>query len=364
MLKFLKALLIILVVIAVGLYGGYRYLEMKMSDIDNAKLKSDLSVYKVKSGATAYTIISDLSLPQEDRILYKIWLRLHPEFSKFKAGTFSLKGATNLTEALKLLKNSQELSFNFTIVEGTRFDVVLKRLSKQENLTQDFDLEKYKDIFELNKDNPEGLLMADTYTYTIGDKASEVIKRSYADLIDFLNNEWEQKAEKLPLKTPYDALILASIVEKETSLEEEYPLVAAVFINRLNKGMKLQTDPTVIYGVKDHYDGNIRRSDLADVNPYNTYVIDGLPPTPIAIASKKAIHAVLHPADVPYLFFVATGHGGHTFTNNIKEHNKAVRTYLTEQKAQKKSKIQAITTLQKQVNDISSRMKEENEQSK
>jgi UPF0755 protein len=142
-----------------------------------------------------------------------------------------------------------------------------------------------------------------------------------------LAEEWESRAEGLPIETPYQALILASIVEKETAVPSERPAIAGVFVRRLQKGMKLQTDPTVIYGMGARYDGNIRRSDLNEATPYNTYVIDGLPPTPIALPGREAIHAVLHPAEGDSLYFVARGDGSHQFSATLDEHNRAVRRY-------------------------------------
>jgi UPF0755 protein len=176
-------------------------------------------------------------------------------------------------------------------------------------------------------DNTEGLYLADTYFFTKGTKASEILTRAHIALVDFLNSEWEAREVDLPLATPYDALILASIIEKETAVPEERDLIAGVFVNRLHKNMRLQTDPTVIYGIGPSFDGNITRKHLRTRTPYNTYVINGLPPTPIAMAGKAAIRAALNPRTTDALYFVAKGDGSHQFSNTLSEHNAAVRHY-------------------------------------
>jgi UPF0755 protein len=158
----------------------------------------------------------------------------------------------------------------------------------------------------------------------------EILKRAHRNLNSILNEHWESRQDNLPLKDRYDALILASIIEKETAVDSERKTISSVFVNRLNRNMRLQTDPTVIYGMGDKYDGNIRKKDLQTRTPYNTYMINGLPPTPIAMAGKASILAALNPEQTRYLYFVASGKGGHVFTRSLTEHNRAVRAYLRE----------------------------------
>ncbi|OJI45892.1 putative aminodeoxychorismate lyase [Vibrio vulnificus] len=185
---------------------------------------------------------------------------------------------------------------------------------------------------EIPYEKLEGLFLAETYHYTYGTSDVELLKRAHEKLNRVLDKHWQQRQDKLPLKNSYEALILASIIEKETAIDEERERVASVFVNRLNKRMRLQTDPTVIYGMGEAYDGNIRKKDLRTPTPYNTYVINGLPPTPIAMAGEASIAAALNPENSSYLYFVASGKGGHVFSKTLAEHNRAVRAYLRELK--------------------------------
>ena len=191
-----------------------------------------------------------------------------------------------------------------------------------------------KAVYEWN--NMDGWLYPDTYNYTPNSTDLELLKRSTTRLQKALDKAWNERDENLPLADPYQMLILASIVEKETGIAAERPQVASVFINRLKANMKLQTDPTVIYGMGERYTGNIRKKDLETMTPYNTYMIEGLPPTPIAMVSESALQAVAHPAKTDFYYFVADGSGGHKFTRNLNEHNKAVQEYLRWYRSQQK----------------------------
>lgn len=175
--------------------------------------------------------------------------------------------------------------------------------------------------------HPEGLLFPDTYFYAPHTSDLDVLRRAYRLQRDKLQAAWDTRASGLPYRTPYEALIMASIVEKETGAAFERPQIAGVFLNRLRLGMRLQTDPTVIYGLGEHYDGNLRKVDLQTDTPYNTYTRAGLPPTPIAMPSEAAIQAALNPAKTDALYFVASGNGTHVFSSNLDAHNRAVNRY-------------------------------------
>ena len=173
----------------------------------------------------------------------------------------------------------------------------------------------------------EGRFMPDTYHFPRGTTDVAFLQRAYETMSSRLDKEWVQRAQGLPYKRPYDALIMASIIEKETALPKERSAIAGVFVRRLERGMRLQTDPTVIYGLGKHFDGNLRRQDLSSDSPYNTYMHAGLPPTPIALPGRASLHAALHPALGDALYFVARGDGSHVFSSSLAAHNKAVRRY-------------------------------------
>ena len=180
----------------------------------------------------------------------------------------------------------------------------------------------------LSHTNLDGLLMPETYHFVAGESDLSILKRASRHLQQTVKQVWENRNTTIPLKNDYELLILASIIEKETAVAKERDKVASVFVNRLNKKMRLQTDPTVIYGIGESFNGDITKKDLRTPTPYNTYVISGLPPTPIAMVGKSAIEAAAHPADTPYFYFVADGFGGHQFSKTLAEHNKAVQVYL------------------------------------
>jgi UPF0755 protein len=180
---------------------------------------------------------------------------------------------------------------------------------------------------ELDKAHAEGWFFPDTYHFVRGTTDKDLLQRAYASMRSQLEEQWQQREEGLPYRRPYEALIMASIIEKETGIPEEREQIAGVFVRRLQKGMRLQTDPTVIYGIGESYDGNIRLRDLRTDTPYNTYTRSGLPPTPIAMPGLAAIRAALHPAAGDSLYFVASGGGAHVFSSTLEQHNEAVIKY-------------------------------------
>ncbi|MNZ91396.1 putative aminodeoxychorismate lyase [compost metagenome] len=222
------------------------------------------------------------------------------------------------------------VQYSLTLVEGWSFRQLRAALAGQERLEQTLaglDDATLMQRLGLDGQHPEGRFFPDTYRYVRGMRDIDLLRQAHERLESVLDEEWRQRAEDLPYREPYQALIMASLVEKETGAAEERDEIAGVFVRRLRAGMLLQTDPTVIYGLGERYAGNLTRAHLREPTPYNTYVHAGLPPTPIAMVGREAIHAALHPAAGDSLYFVARGDGTHVFSRSLDEHNRAVREF-------------------------------------
>jgi peptidoglycan lytic transglycosylase G len=249
---------------------------------------------------------------------------------KIKTGEYNLMPGLLPEDLLVLFVSGKVVQYSMAIIEGWQIHEVLEAIKLNDDLE--------KKLQSYNPDNlmkelgyeeaiAEGLFFPDTYHFPKGTSDIDFLKRAYDQLQIVLNEEWENRAPDLPYKTPYEALIMASIIEKETGLASERKAIAGVFVRRLNKNMKLQTDPTVIYAMGRQFNGNIRKKDLNIDSPYNTYRYKGLPPSPISLVGREAIHAALHPEDGKALYFVAKGDGSHYFSENLAEHNRAVVKY-------------------------------------
>lgn len=262
---------------------------------------------------------------------YFQWLaRLQGEASNIKAGEYILVDGVTPQGLLAQLVAGKVLQHTLTLIEGETFAQLLATIRASTSIKQTLKGLSPQQVMEqlgYPERHPEGWLMPDTYHFPIGTSDLEFIRRAFLVMEEYLQQAWEQRDQQLPLKSPYEALILASIIEKETAKPAERPQIAGVFARRLEKRMRLQTDPTVIYGLGEGFDGNLRRRDLKQDNPYNTYTRHGLPPTPIAQPGRAAIDAALHPAAGSALYFVARGDGSHHFSDSLKEHNRAVIQY-------------------------------------
>src|SRR5690606_1344210 len=250
------------------------------------------------------------------------------------AGEFELRPGMSPRSALMHLMHGPMVQYPVTFIDGTTTRQALAALWASQKVAVELDgLSDEEILTALGNPFPhlEGILYPDTYFYTAGTSDVAILRRAVARLQTVLNEEWEQRAPTLPYASPYEALIMSSIIEKESGLNSERDQIAGGFVRRLQVGMRLQSGPTMIDGMGDTYEGNIRRVDLDTTTPYNTYRIDGLPPTPIALSGRTAIHASLHPGDGSYMYFVARGDGGHQFSTTLEEHNAAVRQYLLNQ---------------------------------
>lgn len=269
-----------------------------------------------------------------NRHYFKLFYTINPQFKAIKAGEYQLDKEETLLSLMNKLHQGKVIQHAVTIIEGTNSFQILKSVRNNSLLTNDLDpsaSELHKQL-GVNSNNIEGWLFPDTYYFSKNEPASRLLKRSVNKMQKVLAEEWANREADLPYSSPYEALIMASIIEKETAIEGERDLIAGVFVRRLRKKMRLGTDPTVIYGIGPDFNGDITYKDLRTKTPYNTYIIKGLPPTPIAMPGRESIYAALHPAKGTSLYFVADGSGGHYFSDTLSEHNKAVKRYLRLQK--------------------------------
>lgn len=345
--KFLIAILLLILILAgVASFGYYKITEFVKTPV-NVQIDQLLTIERGTTGSKLTALFEQEKLIDDGKLLPYL-LKLKPELNKIKAGTYSLENVKTVQDLLDLLNSGKEVQFNVKWIEGKTFKDWRKDLENAPHLVQTLKDKSNEEIFtlldlpdvgqNLELKNVEGWLYPDTYNYTPKSTDLELLKRSAERMKKALNKAWNERDEDLPLANPYEMLILASIVEKETGVADEREKVASVFINRLKTKMKLQTDPTVIYGMGENYTGNIRKKDLEMSTPYNTYVIDGLPPTPISMPSETSLQAVAHPEKTEFYYFVADGSGGHKFTRNLNEHNKAVQEYLRWYRNQKNAK--------------------------
>ena len=344
--KFFVFLLILLLILGgVGFWGYQKLTEFVHTPV-NVKQDQLLTIERGTTGSKLAALLEQEKILEHADLLPWL-LKLQPQLNKVKAGTYSLTGVKTLQDLLDMINSGKEAQFSVKFIEGKTFKEWRKNLENAPHLKQTLQGKSDKEIMALldipavakavyEWNNMDGWLYPDTYNYTPNSTDLELLKRSTTRLQKALDKAWSERDENLPLADPYQMLILASIVEKETGIASERPQVASVFINRLRANMKLQTDPTVIYGMGESYIGNIRKKDLETITPYNTYMIEGLPPTPIAMVSESALQAVAHPPKTDFYYFVADGSGGHKFTRNLNEHNKAVQEYLRWYRSQQK----------------------------
>lgn len=321
----LTKLIVILLMLAAmaGLYLSWAW---------NHSLKPGTEPYELKPGMTLRAFARELSqrgaLPESQSFVWLAYLTGHSR--DLKSGEYLFRNGMTVRELLDQVVAGRVIEYPLVVLEGWTFRQFYQATEAAAKLTHTLAGLPPRAIMERlghAGEHPEGRFFPDTYYYTTGETDLMILAKAYDKMQKLLQQEWPGRESNLPLKDPYEALILASIVEKETGRADERRRIAGVFVNRLRRGMRLQTDPTVIYGMGGSFDGNIRLKDLRRDTPYNTYTRRGLPPTPVALPGKESLLAVLHPEASDALFFVARGDGSHEFSATLDEHNRAVIKY-------------------------------------
>ncbi|HEX9392041.1 MAG TPA: endolytic transglycosylase MltG [Usitatibacteraceae bacterium] len=325
--KRILAVIVLVFVLAAGLLAAWYY------NFANSPLPLPVTPFEftVKPGTSLKTLSRQLTgaglLPEPQ--LFALLGRI-TQTTAIQAGTYRLDAPTTPLALLQKLNDGDVVPVSVTFLEGATFADIRAQLEHADKVKVTLkglsDAEVMKRIGAVEA-HPEGLLFPDTYRFAAGTSDLELLKKSYQAMQKKLAEAWAMRDAGLPYKSPYEVLIMASIIEKETGRAIERPLIASVFINRLQIPMRLQTDPTVIYGMGANYDGNIRKRDLTTDTPYNTYTRDGLPPTPIALPGWGSLRAAVKPAQSDKLYFVGKGDGTHYFSSSLEEHNRAVGKY-------------------------------------
>lgn len=325
-------LLVLMAIIAIGLlwqhYQAFADKSLMMS--------SDERILSVESGDGFHNVlkkIRELGVTQGSDFEWKALSREMKVASHMQVGDYAITSGLSPRTILQRIKDGDIIQRKFALIDGWNMRDLrkaLKNTSHIEHVTDELSDAELMSKLGAAGVHPEGRFLPETYLYSRGTSDLDLLQRAYSGMQDALAEAWDNRQDGLPLTSPDELLTLASIIEKETGAAEERPMIAGVFIRRLNTGMRLQTDPTVIYGIGSAYDGNIRKKDLQTDTPYNTYTRDGLPPTPIAMPGKPALEAAAQPADGDAVFFVARGDGSgrHVFSKDLDDHNAAVRQYL------------------------------------
>jgi UPF0755 protein len=340
---------LIVIVLAIALEGGYLWLQ----NAYNAPGPSKDSVrVEVAQGATVRSVLMDLTrqgVLRNPRAV-EMYLRLEQHVKhrqpRIQVGMYEIPAGASPAQIMELFDQGRVVLEQLTIIEGSRFVDLRHTLDAHAAVTHTLTGKSDEEVMAAlghAGEFPEGRFFPDTYKFAPKTTDVEILGIAYTAMQHVLDDAWQHRSEGLPIQTPYETLILASIVEKETGLPAERPRIAGVFVSRLRKGMRLQTDPTVIYGLGANYDGYIHTRDLATDTPYNTYTRAGLPPTPIALPGRESILAAVHPLESGEIYFVATGSGdgAHHFSKTLEEHNAAVKSYLVNLRAQQQRAVGA-----------------------
>ncbi len=347
--KMLRFILLLVVLLGIAAAAGM----WKVRQLADSKLLiKEETIFTLEAGTGRLALGQDLyreKVINRPRV-FQWLLRVEPELSHFKAGTYRFTPQMTVREMLQLLASGKEAQFPLRFVEGMRVSDYLRQLRDAPYVKHTLGDDSYATVAKAlgleHADWVEGWFWPDTWMYTANTSDIAILKRAHQKMVAEVAKVWEGRMENLPYADQNQLLTMASIIEKETAVAEERDRVASVFINRLRIGMRLQTDPTVIYGMGAGYTGKLTRKDLETPTAYNTYTISGLPPGPIAVPGEASLKAAAHPAKTPYLYFVADGKGGHTFTTNLVSHNRAVQDYLKVLKEKMRSNYIVIEGLE------------------
>ena len=324
------AWVVLLALLAAAVAGWYDFERFARTPLTIGPQRQTLDVQRGSSLRGIVAQLRDRDFTQAPSLYWRVLAERMRVADRLHAGEYALDPGVTPGQLLDAMAAGRVLQRDFTIVDGWTFQQLRDALSKVATLRHDgaaLDDAQVMRRIGAPGEMPEGRFLPETYAYVKGDSDLDILKRSHEDMVRTLAELWPGRDKDLPLASPYEALILASIVEKETGRAEERAKIAGVFVRRLENHMLLQTDPSVIYGMGQAYAGNIRRSDLTTDTPYNTYLHAGLPPTPIALPGRPAIQAALHPAPGKALYFVASGDGRHVFASSLAEHNRNVACY-------------------------------------
>ena len=331
MLRLVKFLAVLVVVAGVAAFAGYRYWE---SRLEAPIAVQEETLYEVPRGAGFNRAVTDLAARGviDDVWAFRLLTRLEPEaIPRLRAGEYMLEPGMSGRDLIELLGSDRVVTYPLTIPEGWTFRQMRTHLDaapKLESRTEGLSDEEVMALLDREDRFPEGWFFPDTYRYHKGMSDLDILRQAMLRMERVLEEVWERRSDDLTIETPYEALIMASLIERETGAPEERREIAGVFKRRMEIGMRLQTDPTVIYGMGERYEGRITRADLREATLYNTYVIDGMPPTPIAMPGRASLEAAVDPLPGDTFYFVSRGDGTHHFSRTLREHNNAVNRYI------------------------------------
>jgi len=322
-------LLIIAAIIAVVVWSEYqRFLHQPVNLTDEETV---FTIYPGDNISKVSQRLYENGLSPVPSVYLDIYARMQGNAQQIKAGEYKVEADTTLPALLDLFISGKVVQYSLTIVEGMTANQLFEKIQTHPKIKKtlpELNNDIIREALSIENELVEGWFLPETYHFPSDTTDVAFLRRAYQNMQNQLDKIWQKMTEDLPYDSAYEVLIMASIIERESAIPQERPEIAGVFVRRLEKGMRLQTDPTVIYGMGESYDGNIRKKDLQTDTPYNTYTRFGLPPTPICLPSKESIVAAMNPAEGTSLYFVAGAeNGGHVFSDNLADHNRAVRQY-------------------------------------